>query len=246
LLSPLPTATNIVPIEAPSSLETASNQVDSRHLARLVFGAAIFLISVPVFVEAPMVRYFPWITLVASLGWAGLSVQLMRHAKTRLWGELLVGFTWTWVCGAIFWGWLRWQPEWHLPIEALAVPIAVWGLRRRWAVVGNSFYLGSLLGTAITDLYFYAVDLIPAWKQLMNLDPRGADLPILSRAILTTALQQTDTPWGAGVAIGLLSFLLATGIYSFKQKSLHWVAFSGAILSTILVDGLFWLTAAFA
>jgi hypothetical protein len=246
LLSSLPTATDQVTIEALSSIENPSPQVDASRLVRLVFGAAVFLISVPVFVEAPMVRYFPWVTLIAGLGWAGLSMQLMRHAKTRLWGELLVGFTWTWVCGAIFWGWLRWQPEWHLPIEALAVPIAIWSIRRRWAVVGNSFYLGSLLGTAITDLYFYAVDLIPAWKQLMDLDPRGADLPILSRAILTTALQQTDTPWGAAVAIGLLGVLFITGIYSLQQKTLHWVAFSGAILSTILVDGLFWLTAAFA
>jgi hypothetical protein len=31
-----------------------------------------------------------------------------------------------------------------------------------------------------------------------------------------------------------------------SQRKLHWVALSGAVLSTILVDGLFWLAASLA
>jgi Protein of unknown function (DUF3120) len=221
----------------------------------LVLVVAVSLISVPVFVEAPLVRYFPWVSLALSLGWAGLSGWLCRSPKTQFWGELGVGFTWTWCCGAIFWGWLRWEPIWHLPIEALALPIAVWGLHRRWAGVGQWFYLGSLLGTGVTDIYFYLVDLMPAWRRLMRVELVATEsmsaesMPVESldvADVFAAALQQMNTAWGIGWAIGLLLLLLTIGIYSIKNKSLSGMAFGGAVLSTILVDGLFWIAAVFA
>ncbi len=211
----------------------------------LVLVVAVSLISVPVFVEAPLVRYFPWVSLALSLGWAGLSGWLCRSPKTQFWGELGVGFTWTWCCGAIFWGWLRWEPIWHLPIEALALPIAVWGLRRRWAVVGQWFYLGSLLGTGVTDIYFYLTDLMPAWRRLMRIERMSIESPAVT-AVFAAALQQMDTAWGIGWAIVLVMLLLTIGIYSVKNRSLSGMAFGGAVLSTILVDGLFWIAAIFS
>jgi Protein of unknown function (DUF3120) len=206
----------------------------------LVGWAAAGLVTIPVFLEAPLVRSFPGICLAMSLIWAGLSIALCRPPKTQIWGELMVGFTWTWVCGALFWGWLRWEPIWHLPVEALGLPIAVWGLRHRWAIVGQWFYLGSLLGTAITDIYFYLTDLMPAWRQLMRVDPAAAG------EVFAAALHQMYTSWGIGWAIGLAVALLVVGIYSLKQKYLSRMAFGGAVLSTILVDGLFWIAAALA
>jgi Protein of unknown function (DUF3120) len=209
----------------------------------MVLAAACFLVSVPVFIEAPMVRYWPWASLVAAIGWAGLSAHWQRQSPTspfKLWGNLLVGFTWTWICGAIFWGWLRWEPLWHIPVEALALPIALFGLQRRWAVVGQMFYLGSLLGTTVTDTYFYRVGLIPAWKQLMVADPDEAGV------IFHQALQLVYTPWGLAWAVMLASLLVVTGMWAWQQRSLHWVAFSGAVLSTILVDALFWVAAVLA
>jgi hypothetical protein len=108
--------------------------------------------------------------------------------------------------------------------------------------VGNLFYLGSLLGTAITDLYFYLTGLIPYWRQLMTveLDPN------LVAPIFDNALAQIQTPWGISWAIVLLNLLLAIGIYPLQKRVCHWWAFSGAVLSTILVDGLFWITASLA
>lgn len=204
----------------------------------LVFAAGSFLVSVPVFFEAPLVRYFPGVSLVLAIGWAALSIALCQHRNTAIWGDLLVGFTWTWLCGAIFWGWLRWEPMWHIPVEAAALPIALLGLKLSWASVGNCFYLGSLVGTAITDVYFYVVNLFPEWKQLMRIDPSQAG------QVFASALSKMYMPWGMAWAAMLAAGLLFVGLWGLKRQSLRWMAFSGAVLSTLLVDGLFWLAAA--
>ncbi|MEB3295007.1 MAG: DUF3120 domain-containing protein [Synechococcales bacterium] len=205
-----------------------------------VFAAAIFLISVPVFFQAPLVRDLPGVSLVGTIVWAWLSLYLAQQPNTRNWGSLLTGFTWTWLAGSLYWGWLRWEPLWHLPIEAIALPIALVGIQRNWCKVGQFFYLGSLLGTAVTDLYFYAVDLMPAWRDLMQATPEQTE------SIFRTAIAQMNTPWG-WLWVGICgSFLLIIGLWGFRHPSLHWRAFSGAVLSTILVDGLFWVAALLA
>ncbi|MBD2327373.1 DUF3120 domain-containing protein [Alkalinema sp. FACHB-956] len=204
-----------------------------------VIAGSVFLISVPVFFQAPLVRSLPAVSLTSTIVWAWLSIYLSQQSKTRIWGELLTGFTWTWLAGSLYWGWLRWEPTLHLPIEAMALPIALWGLARGWCKIGNFFYLGSLLGTAITDLYFYAVDLIPAWRQLMQ-EPSEVE------AIFHGALARMSTPWGQLWVILLGALLLAIGLRTIRSSSLHWLAFSGAVLSTILVDGLFWIAALLA
>jgi hypothetical protein len=225
---------------------TNSDPVDRVGQATwLVFGAAVFLVSVPVFIQSPLVRFLPWVSLLFTpvlfaVGWRWMSKPAMH-----LWGDLLVGFAWTWLSGSIYWGWLRWEPLLHLPIEAIALPIALWGVARSWGKVGNCFYLGSLFGTVITDIYFYLTNLIPYWRRLMQVEPEAAGL------IFREAIAQISTPWGTGWAIALLFLLLAVGLAPLRSPRLHrsalhrW-AFSGAVLSTILVDGLFWLVACFA
>lgn len=209
-------------------------------LSLSIFGAAVFLISVPVFFEAPLVRSLPLLSLLLTGFWSWLSIYLCAKPRTQHWGELLTGFTWTWLAGSLYWGWLRWEPTLHLPIEAIALPIALIGLKRNWCKIGNFFYLGSLLGTAITDLYFYLVDLIPYWRQLMRVEPE------LMRPIFQQALTQMSTPWGGFCVITLALSLLSIGLFSFRLKHLHWLSFSGAVLSTILVDSLFWVAALLA
>ncbi len=206
----------------------------------LVFAAAIFLVSVPVFIEAPLVRSLPWVSLGLTGLWVWLSFALMSRTSTYIWGDLLLGFSLSWLAGSIYWGWLRWEPLLHLPIEAIALPFALVCIKRNWGKVGNFFYLGSLLGTVLTDVYFYIVDLIPHWRQLMQVEPE------LASPILQSALAQVQTPWGQGWALILATALLTFGILPLRNQQLHWWAFSGAVLSTILVDSLFWIAAASA
>ena len=207
-----------------------------------VFFAASFLVSVPVFFQAPIVRFFPIVSLILTLFWFGLGWVLYRRSQSRLWGDIILGFSWSWLAGSIYWGWLRAEPLIHMPIEAIGLPFALWGVWRGWGKVGNFFYLGSLLGTGITDLYFYIADVIPYWRNLMVVDVD----PNLAAPILKSALAQVQTPWGISWAVVLVNILLAVSWWSLKKTELHWWAFAGAVLSTILVDSLFLLAAYFA
>jgi hypothetical protein len=204
-----------------------------------IFAAAVFLVSVPVFFEAPLVRYLPEVSLVSTLLWFGAGLYLKRNPKLAIWGELLVGFSWTWMAGSLYWGWLRMDPMLHLPVEAIALPVALVGLQRNWCRIGQTFYLGSLFGTIVTDLYFHLVGLIPAWKQIM-LNPAESGL------VLRSALTLVYTPWGLAWAVILTMVLLFVASVGMVGRKVEWLAFSGAVLSTLLVDGLFWLAAVLA
>ncbi|NET02067.1 MAG: DUF3120 domain-containing protein [Sphaerospermopsis sp. SIO1G2] len=235
-----PTSTQHVGIKKLESTLTLSPSLPSTRKVRqswLIFAAAVFLVSVPVFIEAPLVRSLPSLSLGITGFWIWLSLKLMSRPQTYLWGDLLLGFSWSWLTGAIYWGWLRWEPLFHLPVESIGLPFAIWCLSRNWGKVGNWFYLGSLFGTVLTDLYFYLVDLLPYWRQIMRTDTQGAS------QILKNALAQVQTPWGESWAIVLALALLTVGLLSLGKQQRHWYAFSGAVLSTILVDSLFLVAA---
>ena len=223
-----------------NSLLDLSSWQNQKPQAKRVFFAASFLVSIPVFFQAPIVRLFPWLSLGFTTFWIVLGWLLYQRPQTRWWGDILLGFSWSWLAGSIYWGWLRWEPLIHIPVEAIGLPFALLCVWRGWALVGNYFYLGSLLGTAVTDLYFYLTGLIPYWRKLMNVDPT------LASPIFHSALDQMQTLWGISWAIVLVNLLLAVSFWSLRKRQLHWWAFAGAVLSTILVDSLFWIAAYFA
>lgn len=213
------------------------------RLSWSLFGVSAFLVSIPVFVQAPLVRQWPWVSLVMTLGWIGLGYAFCRKESTSVFGDLILGFTGSWLAGSIYWGWFRAEPLIHLPIEAIGLPVAVWAIARRRYLVGTLFYLGSLFGTAITDVYFYLMDLIPFWRQIMQVEVQDA-FPILQ-----TALHQIQNSTGAIWASVLIGVLCVSGLLPLVRSevrwggraSLGWWAFMGAVLSTLIVDGLFWV-----
>jgi Protein of unknown function (DUF3120) len=238
-------------VSATVQTQEASQPQGLRFGSRLswkFFGLAAFLVSIPVFIQAPLVRQWPWVSLGLTLGWTVFGVFLSRKEKTTLSGDLVLGFTWSWFAGSIYWGWFRSEPFIHLPFEAIGVPFAIWALLRRRFLVGTFFYLGSLWGTAITDGYFYLLKLIPYWRQVMQVEVKES-LPILQ-----TALGQIQNYSGAFWAGMLVVALCVTGLLPLVSQSvrtgtrqeLHWWAFMGAVLSTLLVDGLFWIAVRFA
>jgi hypothetical protein len=233
------TSSSNCPSTPQSNVLSLSLEQDRNGQAWRVFLAASFLVSVPVFFQAPIVRLFPIVSLTLTLFWVGLGWLLYRRPQSRLWGDMILGFSWSWLAGSIYWGWLRAEPLIHIPIEAIGLPFALWCIWRGWGKVGNFFYLGSLLGTAITDLYFYLTNVIPYWRELMTVDVN----PALAAPILKSALAQVQTPWGISWAVVLVNVLLALGLWSLRKTELHWWAFAGAVLSTILVDSLFLLAA---
>lgn len=212
-------------------------QTNNRQGNWSVLAAASFLVSVPVFFQAPLVRQLPLLSLVMTLGWVWLSLRLSKQKRTLIWGDLLLGFSLSWLAGSIYWGWLRWEPYYHLPVEAIGLPFALWGWWRGKGMIGNLFYLGSLFGTVLTDVYFYLTSLIPYWREVMSVDPAQAT------SVLKRALIQVQNPWGVSWALVLVGTLLSVGLWALSRRKMHWWAFSGAVLSTILVDSLFWLVA---
>lgn len=230
--------------------ETSSQPQLAEHLAlpsdqhkadRLpAFLAAVFLVSVPVFVQAPLVRIQPWLSLLITLVWLLGGIYALRQETFKLWGDLAIGFSWTWLAGSLYWGWLRENPYIHLPVEAIGLPIVLVLISQQRLKIGSYFYLGSLLGTAITDLYFYWVDLIPYWQKVMQVEPAAVG------GVLQAALIQIENPIAIIRALGLLSILILVGTIAIRSQKTHWWAFAGAVLSTILVDALFLLAATLA
>ncbi|MEN9206044.1 MAG: DUF3120 domain-containing protein [Thermostichales cyanobacterium SZTDM-1c_bins_54] len=196
-------------------------------------------VGIPVFIQAPLVRSAPWVSLVWTLVWLGLGCHWLTCPRLRLRGELLYGFALTWLTGSLYWGWLRWEPAWHLPVEALALPLALWGLWRGWAPIGQAFYLGSLTGTVITDLYVWLVDLTPVWRAVMA--PEAGESMLIAQW-LPVILGQIQSLSGILWGIELALVLLIAGLWGLYQGSLPAYAWSGAVLSTLLVDGLFLLS----
>ncbi|ANV83144.1 hypothetical protein AWQ21_01310 [Picosynechococcus sp. PCC 7003] len=211
-----------------------------RNVPLLICLASGFLVSVPVFFQAPLVRTAPWLSLALTLLWVAIAFGLRQRENTEIWGDLLWGFSWSWLAGAIYWGWLRYEPFLHLPVEAIGLPFALWGLWQKRGLVGHLFYLGSLLGTAITDIYFYLTDLIPYWRKLMYAEPDFV-MPIFQ-----AALAQMQTLWGISWAVVLVNLLIGISWWAFRQPQIPYWSFAGAVVSTLLVDGLFWIAACFA
>jgi hypothetical protein len=204
-----------------------------------VFVAAIFLVVVPVFFQAPLVRSLPWLSLTLSGAWLLAGICLSSRSMTRHWGDLLTGFTWTWLAGSVYWGWLRVEPFWHLPIEALGLPVALLLLVSGKGRVGSYFYLGSLFGTAVTDLYIYWADLLPMWRQVMIADPDW--VPMLLKEAAASLQNVSSFSNGLFLAFGLLII----GVIPLRSQQLCWWAFSGAVLSTLIVDLLFFSSSLF-
>lgn len=205
-----------------------------------IFLASAFLVSVPVFFQAPLVRFQPWVSLLMTFIWLFGGLYALRQPTHKLWGDLAIGFSWTWLAGSLYWGWLRENPYVHLPVEAIGLPIVIILISQTHLKTGSYFYLGSLLGTAITDLYFYWVNLIPYWRQVMTVEPTAAG------SVLQAALLQIENPIAVSRALVLLIALICIGTLALKSNQTHWWAFAGAVVSTILVDALFLLAAILA
>lgn len=227
----------------PSTLDHSKIEIPKSRLHWWLFGASVLLVTLPVFVQAPLVRQWPTFSLLTSLVWLGMGFYLRSQPRLQLWGDLLIGFTLAWFAGSIYWGWFRWEPLLHIPLEAIALPFAVWAWQASLCRVGMGFYLGSLLGTAITDLYFYLVDLIPFWRSLLRVDQTQA------LTVLQAALAKVQTPWGSGWAAALIVALCMIGFMPLlprntdhESRLYRWV-FSGAVLGTLMVDSLFLLVA---
>ncbi len=201
------------------------------------------MVVLPVFVQAPWVHVFPFSAFLFSFIIFFLGFYLLKFCSDR-WisvGSLLVGVSWSWLGGCLFWGWLRAHPVWHLPVESIALPIAVSLLKTRWGI-GASFYLASLLGTAFTDVMIVLTGVMKAWPQVVE-----ASFSDASTILSFTAAQLLEPFSLLAIFIAALLIILIANWMNQKSKidalsSDAWLVSSSALTTTLWVDGLFFAT----
>jgi hypothetical protein len=194
---------------------------------------AAALVAVPVFVQAPWVRFDPFGAAVFTivLLTMGLALASAREERWQGIGALVVGFSGSWLGGSLFWGWFRIHPVMHLPIEAFALPLALAGLGGRWRIAG-AFYLASLAGTASTDAAMALTGVIRFWPLVLNA-PAEAAAELLSQA--ATAI---FSPLSLLVLAAATAGLAWLGRHLWRQGPAGRVA-AAAVVGTLAVDGIF-------
>ena len=138
--------------------------------------SSIFVI-LPIFVQAPWVRFEPYSALCFTF-FILVFGFLLSTKETNRWfivGSLLLGVAGSWLGGCLFWGWLSAHPILHIPVEAVALPLALVGLGTKWKI-GSSFYIASLFGTAITDITIFFTGIMDQWMEVITASPENAPL----------------------------------------------------------------------
>ena len=195
------------------------------------------MVVLPVFLQAPWVRLHPFSATLftAVLLAVGIVLEQSGERQKSEIGQLLVGFSGSWLAGCLFWGWLRAHPLLHLPVEAFALPLALTGLRTRWRLA-SAFYLASLLGTAVTDLMMALTGVMQAW-------PAVVMAPIdLAPGLLHQAGLQLLHPLPLVLLASAAALILSLGRRCHQQGT-TWSMAGAVLITTVWVDGLFLTTA---
>lgn len=195
------------------------------------------MVVLPVFLQAPWVRLHPFSATLFTAVLMAVGIVLGQTAdrqKAEI-GQLLVGFSGSWLAGCLFWGWLRAHPLLHLPVEAFALPLALTGLNSRWRLAA-AFYLSSLLGTACTDLMMAVTGVMQAWPTVVM-----APIDLAPRLLHQAGLQLLHP---LPMLLLALAAVLILGLgRRWSQMGSTWSMAGAVLVTTVWVDGLFLITA---
>ena len=220
--------------------------LDNTYLSKpssLRFWSSFFVI-LPIFFQAPWVRYQPISALAFTLVIVSLSIFLYLNfsQKFTIVGSLLLGVAGSWLGGSLFWGWLSSHPILHIPVEAAALPVALIGLRTKWKI-GSSFFIASLFGTAMTDIVIFFSGIMDQWMEVVNADPDLAPLILQQTSKTLINFEPLLIISIAGLVLWLISNFLTnkTKTNSLNKRSL--LVSSYVLQTTLVVDGIFVLLA---
>jgi len=134
-----------------------------------------FFVILPIFVQAPWVRYEPISALCFTFVIILVAIVLNQKGSNKWFivSSLLLGISGSWLGGCLFWGWLSPFPILHIPVEAVVLPLALIGFGTNWKI-GSSFYISSLFGTAVTDITIFLIGIMDQWKQVITADSETA------------------------------------------------------------------------
>ena len=199
-----------------------------------------FFVILPIFVQAPRVRFQPITALCFTfiILFIGFLLSRKQSEKSFIVGSLLLGVSGSWLGGCLFWGWLSAYPILHIPVEAVVIPLAMVGIGTKWKI-GSSFYLSSLFGTAITDVTIFMTGIMDQWREVITADSESA--PLILQKTSENLIQFKSL--SIIISMGLLLWFISKEVYnsafinSTTGKAL--LVSSYVIQTTLIVDGIF-------
>ena len=203
-----------------------------------------FFVILPIFVQAPWVRFEPVSALCFTFIILFGVYILSRNQSNKLFMvcSLLLGISGSWLGGCLFWGWLSAYPILHIPVEAVVFPLALIGLDTKWKI-GSSFYISSLFGTAITDLTIFSTGIMDQWTEVITADSNTA--PLILQKTSENLIQIKSLSIIILVAV-ILWYISKEIFNSANTETINGKALlvsSYVIQTTVIVDGIFILLA---
>ena len=221
-----------------SETDIVENTFLSKPIALRIWSS--FFVILPIFVQAPWVRFEPISALCSTFIILFIGFLLSRKGEDKWFivGAVLLGVSGSWLGGCLFWGWLSAYPILHIPVEAVALPLAMVGLGTKWKI-GSSFYISSLFGTAITDMTIFLTGIMDQWKEVITADSDNAPLILQKTSENLINLKSMSIIVLAALILWFISkeiFKTAT-INTSSGKAL--LVSSYVIQTTLIVDAIF-------
>ena len=199
-----------------------------------------FFVILPIFVQAPWVRFEPISALCFTFIILLIAYFLHKKESNKFFiiSSLLFGVSGSWLGGCLFWGWLSPFPILHIPVEAVVLPLALIGLGTNWRI-GSSFYISSLFGTAVTDITIFLIGIMDQWKQVITASSENAPLILQKTSENLIQIKSLSIIFFVALILWFISkeiFDTAT-INTNNGKALLVSCY--VIQTTIIVDGIF-------
>ena len=209
----------------------------------LRFWSAFFVI-LPIFFQAPWVRFQPNSALLFTFFILATGIFLSSEPSKKFFiiGSLLLGVAGSWLGGSLFWGWLSAHPVLHIPVEAVALPLACIGLGTKWKI-GSSFYIASLFGTAITDLTIFLTGLMDRWMEVISAESEIAPLILQRTSENLINIKPLSIIFIIGFSLWFLSKKIADYSSIDTSNGRSALVSSYVLQTTLIVDGIFMLLA---
>ena len=199
-----------------------------------------FFVILPIFVQAPWVRFKPFSALCFTFIILFVAFLLSRKESDKWFivGSLLLGVSGSWLGGCLFWGWLSAYPILHIPVEAVALPLAMVGLGTKWKI-GSSFYISSLFGTAITDIAIFLTGIMDQWKEVITADSDNAPLILQKTSENLIHLKSLSIIVFSALILWYISKEIFNSAISNSTNGKALLVSSYVIQTTLIVDGIF-------
>ena len=203
-----------------------------------------FFIILPIFFQAPWVRFYPLSALFFTFVILITAILLINQNSNKFFiiGSLLFGVSGSWLGGCLFWGWLSSHPVLHIPVEAVALPLALVGLGTKWQI-GSSFYISSLFGTAVTDITICFTGIMDKWMEVVQAAPDEAPLILQRTSSELLHFKPFIIITVFGILLWFLSKILLNSASLNSPNGRSLLVASYVLQTTLIVDGIFILIA---